>query len=63
MARSCDICGKGTITGNRVSHSNRKTRRVFQANLRPVKANVNGTVKRIRVCTGCLSANKVIKAV
>ncbi|MEK6795272.1 MAG: 50S ribosomal protein L28 [Spirochaetota bacterium] len=63
MARSCDICGKGTLRGNRVSHSNRKTRRIFQINLHPVKANVKGKVKRIRVCTGCLSANKVVKAV
>ncbi|MBI4975914.1 MAG: 50S ribosomal protein L28 [Spirochaetes bacterium] len=63
MARSCDICGKETIRGNRVSHSNRRTRRVFRANLRTVKANVKGTVKTLRVCTSCISANKVVKAV
>ncbi len=33
MARVCQITGKKTITGNNVSHSNRKTRRVFRPNL------------------------------
>jgi large subunit ribosomal protein L28 len=33
MARVCQITGKKTITGNRVSHSNIKTRRKFMPNL------------------------------
>lgn len=33
MARVCQITGKKTMTGNKVSHSNRKTKRVFQPNL------------------------------
>lgn len=33
MPRKCQITGKGTATGNNVSHSNRKTRRVFKANV------------------------------
>jgi len=33
MARVCEITGKTTITGNRVSHSNHKTRRKFYPNL------------------------------
>jgi len=33
MARVCIITGKKTITGNTVSHSNRKTKRVFKPNL------------------------------
>ncbi|MDH4199470.1 MAG: 50S ribosomal protein L28 [Spirochaetia bacterium] len=33
MARKCDITGKGTKTGNNVSHSHRKTRRQFKANV------------------------------
>lgn len=33
MARVCEITGKGTISGNRVSHSNIKTRRKFYPNL------------------------------
>lgn len=33
MARVCQITGKKTMTGNKVSHSNRKTKRQFQPNL------------------------------
>lgn len=33
MARICEITGKRTISGNRVSHSNIKTRRKFYPNL------------------------------
>jgi len=33
MARKCSITGKGTRTGNNVSHSNRKTKRTFKANV------------------------------
>lgn len=33
MARRCQISGKGTRTGNNVSHSHRKTRRTFKANV------------------------------
>ena len=33
MARICDLTGKSTITGNRVSKSNRKVKRKFYPNL------------------------------
>lgn len=33
MARVCDITGKGIQRGNHVSHSNRKTKRIFKPNL------------------------------
>lgn len=33
MSRICQITGKKVITGNKVSHSNRKTRRTFAPNL------------------------------
>jgi large subunit ribosomal protein L28 len=33
MARVCQITGKTTISGNRVSHSNIKTKRKFYPNL------------------------------
>ncbi len=62
MARVCEICGKKTITGNNVSHSHLKTRRRWIPNLQNVRAFVNGSVKKIRVCTRCIKAGKVIKA-
>ena len=33
MSRVCQITGKRVITGNNVSHSNRKTKRKFYPNL------------------------------
>jgi ribosomal protein L28 len=33
MARTCQLTGKGTRFGNNVSHSHRKTRRSFKANV------------------------------
>lgn len=37
MSRICQITGKKVITGNSVSHSNRKTRRTFIPNLQDRK--------------------------
>ncbi len=59
MARQCEICGKGMLTGNKISHSNRHSRRTWLPNLRTVKALVDGAPKRIRVCTRCLRSGKV----
>ena len=33
MARVCQVTGKGTITGNNVSHANNRTRRRWLVNL------------------------------
>lgn len=61
MARVCEICGKGNQTGHSVSHSNVKTKRVFHANLQNIKINLNGTIKRAKVCTSCIKGNKIQK--
>lgn len=37
MSRICQITGKQVVTGNKVSHSNRKTRRTFAPNLQDRK--------------------------
>ena len=37
MSRACDLTGEILQFGNNVSHSNRKTRRVFLTNVRAVK--------------------------
>ncbi len=37
MSKLCQITGKHVITGNKVSHSNRKTRRTFAPNLQDRK--------------------------
>ncbi len=61
MARICFICDKRPSVGNNVSHANNKTRRRWLPNLQQVRARVNGSVQRIRVCTRCLRSGKVEK--
>jgi large subunit ribosomal protein L28 len=63
MAKKCDVCGKKVMVGNNVSHSNNRTKRRFYPNLQKVKVNIDGTVKRIKVCTRCIKANKIKKVV
>ena len=62
MARVCDICGKGPITGHNVSHANNKTLRRWYPNLQRVRAQVDGVTRRLRVCTQCIKSNRVAKA-
>ena len=62
MARVCDVCGKGPVTGNNVSHAHNKSRRRWLPNLQSVRAMVNGTAKRIKACTNCIKSGKVQKA-
>jgi large subunit ribosomal protein L28 len=61
MAMTCDICGKGHLVGNKVSHSNIKTKKVQLPNLQRVHAMVDGSPQRIRVCTRCLRSGAVTK--
>lgn len=58
----CSICGKGAHFGCNVSHSHRKSNRMWKANIKKVKCNVNGTHKSLYVCTSCLRSNKVERA-
>ena len=55
----CEICDKAVNFGLQVSHSNRKSNRAWKANIKKVRANVDGTVKSVNVCTKCLRSNKV----
>lgn len=63
MAKVCEVCGKKPMTGKNVSHANNKTLRRFNPNLQKVRAVVDGATKRIMVCTSCIQAGKVEKAV
>ena len=75
MSRKCDICGKGTVSGNSVprkglpkkkggagQHIGVKSKRLFKPNLHKVRALVDGKTKSMKVCTRCLKAGKVVKA-
>ena len=62
MAKMCDVCGRGPMFGNKISHAHNVTKRRWDLNLQPVRAVVNGAAKRIRVCTACIKSGKVQKA-
>ena len=62
MGKYCEVCGKGTLNGHSVSHSNRKTNRIWAPNVQNVRVVVNGTAKRMNVCTGCLRSGNVTRA-
>jgi len=67
MAKRCDICDKGPMTGYNYSflrsHYNPENKRRFMPNLQPVRAVINKTVKRLKVCTSCIKAGKIKRAV
>ena len=63
MARVCEICGKGVSSGNNVPKSKHKTKRTVAPNLQSVRAVVNKTPMRLRVCTRCLRSGKVQRAI
>ncbi len=61
MAKVCSMCGKRPTYGNNISHAHNVTRRRWNPNLQTVRASIDGRPMRIRVCTSCLKAGKVIK--
>jgi large subunit ribosomal protein L28 len=63
MAAVCDICGRHPSTGMKVSHSHRRSKRRWLPNIQKVRAVVDGSPRRLHVCTKCLKAGKVVRAV
>ena len=62
MGKFCEVCEKSTLNGNNVSHSNRKTNRIWAPNVQRVRVEVNGQVKHMNVCTRCLRSGNVKRA-
>ena len=75
MSTVCDICGKTKVVGGTITrkglakkkggiglHVVKNNKRTFKPNLQVAKANVDGQVKRIKVCTSCIRSGKVQKA-
>ncbi len=75
MARRCGICGKGPVSGNTVARrgspkrkggAGRKitgiTKRTFKPNLQRIRAVVDGSPRRIKVCTRCIRSGRITKA-
>ena len=62
MAKVCHVCSKGQSFGHSRSHSMVATKRRFNPNLQKVRIVEGGAQKRAYVCTRCLKAGKVTKA-
>ncbi len=74
MSRVCEICGKKTQFGNKLSRRGLAkakggvgikttgiTRRTFKPNIQRVRAQVGSSVVRIKVCTDCLKSGIIQK--
>jgi len=72
VSRRCEICGKTGTAGRSITrsgspkykggiglHTGGITKRRFNPNVQKIKIVVDGTVKRVRVCSRCLKAGKV----
>jgi len=58
----CEICGKLPRKGIKLSHSHIRTKRTWAPNVRKVRAVINGSNRRVNVCTRCLRSGKVKRA-
>ena len=63
VSKICSLCGKKPGFGNNRSHSMVATKRRFNPNLQKVRMMLNGKATRAYVCTRCLKAGKVTKAI
>jgi len=74
--RSCIVCDKSSTSGRKYRRRGMekkkggagskvvgKSFRVVSPNLQRIKITLNGTVQRALVCTSCIQANKVTKAI
>lgn len=58
----CVICQRGAHFGNNVSHSHRRSNKMWSTNVKSVRVNVNGQAKKMYVCTSCLKSGLVERA-
>ncbi len=63
MSRKCEICGKGSLSGNRVSKAYNHTRRTWKPNIVSVKTEMGGSTFTVKMCTRCLRSGFVTKKI
>jgi large subunit ribosomal protein L28 len=59
----CEICGKGVQFGCNVSHSNKRTNKMWKPNIKKIRVLVNNRTVRKNVCTSCIKTGNYVKAV
>jgi large subunit ribosomal protein L28 len=62
MGKFCEVCEKGAMSGHKVSHSNRKSNRLWAPNVQKVRVLKGGIPMRLNVCTRCLRSGNVLRA-
>ncbi len=60
MAMKCMSCGKGVMYGHNVSHSKRRTRKIFKPNLHSARVETTTGFVRLKLCTKCLRLVKKV---
>lgn len=63
MSRKCDVCGKGPIVGNKVSHAHNLSKRRWLPNLQHITIEKDGRIQNAYVCTSCIRTGKIKKVV
>ena len=76
MGMQCDVCGKKPVKGNQKTYRGKAkylggvgtkitgtSRRTFYPNLQSLQCQVEGAVKRLRVCVQCIRSGKVKRPV
>ncbi len=63
MAKICVVCNKSKTTGFQISHSNVKTKRKWRPNIQKIKIMLNGSPRRANVCSRCIKAGKIKRAI
>ena len=72
MGMQCDVCGKKPVLGNQICRRGKAkylggvgrkitgiSRRTFRPNLQRIQVQMEGAVKRVRVCVQCIRSGKV----
>ena len=58
----CAVCEKSVHFGNNVSHSHRRSNKMWRSNVKSVKVKVNGGAKKMYVSTPCIKSGKAERA-
>ncbi len=61
MARRCEICDRGTVSGHSISHAHNISNRTWKPNLQRMRALIDGATRRVWVCTRCVRSGKIQK--
>jgi large subunit ribosomal protein L28 len=62
MSMVCEVCGKKPVVGHKISHAHNISKRRFLPNLQLIRVQTPQGPRRMKVCTSCIQAGKILKA-